>query len=202
MKLAWRYSIIYVWHDSVKCVTWLIDMCAVPHPSATVSVSTGIYSAKKGWERDMNRLFVPHNVLISRMWMIEICVALLNHICVTWLSQTCDMTHWHVCRDTATCVTLLYDICDVTHSYVWRDAFIYVTWLIHLRDVTHSHLWCDSFVCVTWLTHICDMTHSYLWHDSIDVCAVTHSLAWRCSIIYVTWLIHMCDMTQKTCVPW
>jgi len=91
-------------------------------------------------------------------------------MCVTWLSEMCDMT-LHTCAQRVHSATQ----CDL-----WHDSFLFMR-VTHVRTVNQGGLWHDSFtlvtwlvhdVCVTWLIHdvcssgSCDMSHSYVWHDS------------------------------------
>ena len=62
-------------------------------------------------------------------------------ICVTWLIDTCDMTHWYV----------WHELIDVRH-----DSLMCATWLIHVRHdsflcVTRPIQVMTLFACVTWL---------------------------------------------------
>jgi len=98
-------------------------------------------------------------------------------ICVTWLIDVCEVTHWYVkwlidmWSDSLICVTWLIEMCDMTHWYVRRDSL--------MCDVTHWYMWLDSYVwhdsSLSWqqilrlrLSNHGNMTHSY-------TCNVTHS---------------------------
>jgi len=111
---------IYMWHDSsivYLFVTWLIQ-----HPVS-------------------RRLMVPGISMCDMAhtaFSLYICVGHDLRVCVTWLIQTWDMTHW----------------------YVWHDSL----WRIYTCDMMYVYVWHDSFICVPWLIHMCDMTYSYAWH--------------------------------------
>ena len=141
------------WHDSVRCVVWLMWTCDMTHSNVWQDSLRFMT-----WLSDMTHSYVWHD----------------SFICVTWLILVRVMTH--------SCVTWLIHMCDMTHSCACHDSFIYVTWLIHMCDMTHvtlSSMWHDSFRCVPWLIQKCtemrDMTHSSVWHDSFS--CVAHFLS-------------------------
>jgi len=146
-----------------------------------------------------------------------------NHsfIRVTWLNSTCDVTQFHVWRDSFVCVTWLIRMCDMTlpdamskccnscnnvmetqptHPYAWRDSILRVTWLVQMHCLLHPNE-CEKyykyyFLCVTWLIPMCDMTHPdaaiFCRHNQlVDTCNMTHLDVWRDSLLRVTWLIQM-----------
>jgi len=114
------------------------------------------------------------------------CVWRDSMMCVTWLSDACDI--WYACvtcsnhmseHDVLIRVTWRMHMCDMTHSYLWHDSCTCVTWVIHMCAMTcacvqHAH------ICATWIIEICDMLHAYVWHDACK---------------YVTWFVPTCAMT-------
>ena len=156
------YMIHAVWHESLICVTWLIDLWSVWHDS-----------------------------LISEMcvtWLTLMSYECQDMVlCVTWLDRlcgicfhTCDMTHLWAWHDSFTCVTwLILSACVMsvkTCSCVWRDSFVCAAWLVYAE-------WQDSFICVTWLIHINDVTHVYVWHD-VFTCVIRVFMCVTCEMTY------------------
>ena len=92
-----------VWHDSLKCVTWLIHMC------------------------DMTHSYVWHDSFICVTCLIDMCD--MTHSYAWHDSLMCDMTHSYVWHDSLICVTWLIHMCDMSHSYVWYDSFTCVTYI-------------------------------------------------------------------------
>jgi len=115
------------------------------------------------------------------------------------------LPHAHIAvrHDSVICMTWLSDMCNVIHSYVWKDSVICVTFNPGIRISSSTITAClDHTVrrqCVvvcsillqrvavwtpslsktstacpdrfeTWHIHMCDMTHSYIWHDFIKHC--------------------------------
>jgi len=130
-------------------------------------------------------------------------------MCVTWLIDTCDMTHpfvkyrWH---DLYLCVTwcviretsrMNKDTTNIfiLYSYLLHDSFVRVASLNHNCDM--PHVWHDVLIHVTWLVHVW-MNHSRVWLDSC------FCVTW--CVIFETWFIvydsfvrvaslnHNCDM--------
>jgi len=173
---------VYMWHDRLICVSWLIYVC------------------------DMTHSYVWHDRLIC-VWSCIYGVWYDSFIRVTWLIHVqyvsgscavCDMTrlgrgmdYLHVWHDSCIWVTWLIHAYDVTHLYVWHDACIRVTWLIYICDMTHLYMWHDPFI---YMWHE-SLTYLHMWHDSF-ICEMTHSCVLYKSFIYAKWLIHAYDVTH------
>ena len=91
-------EVVPLWHDSFRCVTWLIRIC------------------------ETTRLDVGRDSCGCMTWLIGMCdmthwdVWHDSFTCVTWLIRMCDMTHSHVWHDSFTCVTWLIHMCDMTRD--------------------------------------------------------------------------------------
>ena len=156
-----------VWHDSFRCVTWLIHMCDLTHScvrhDSVVCVTWLTVTAESVVGRhclDMTRLCVcvcvwcECGITRSCVWHdSSMCVCVWCE-CVAWLIHVCNMTHYNgrICpvrspprHDSSTCV------CETT---VWNDLFICMTWLICVY-VYVTWVWHDSLMCVTWLIYEC-----------------------------------------------
>ena len=141
-------------HDSLVCVTWLIDMCDIPLS------------------------YVWHDSLIRVPWQIHVYAKMRSYVwhdairCVTWLTHVCDMTHWYVRHTSCIRVTWLIHTC--------ANKFMCVLWCVHMCDTTHSDVWRDSMICATYV-HTSDMTHpsmrSHMTHSSVLYAALM-SLHW------------------------
>ena len=84
-----------------------------------------------------------------------------SFMCVTWLKNTCDMSHSYVCFFPYHCLlTWRTHMCDTAHSYVWHGSLICATWLIHVCDMTNSYVRHGSLIYATWLTHTWDIIRS------------------------------------------
>jgi len=156
LHFLFRKCLLYVWHDSFICVTWLIYMCDMTHLYVWCDSLTCVTwlicmcDRERSWYSRHAPLF-DQNALMMR---------------VTWLMNMCDVTRWYVWHDSFICVTWLIHMCDMTHSYLWQDSFVCVTWLIHMCDMTRWYVWHGSCICVTWLIDMCDMAHLYMWQGT------------------------------------
>jgi len=98
-----------VWHDSFKCVIWLLQVC------------------------DMTRSSVWHDMFKCVTWLVQVCDITRSSVWhdsfkfVTWLVQVCDMTCSSVWRDFSTCATWLIHTRDTTHPPISETS------------TTHSH---------------------------------------------------------------
>jgi len=157
--------------DSLKCVPWLIRMCAMTYSCQVMTHSCVCYDS-------FRKCGMTH-----------------SYVCYDSFRK-CDMTHSYVCCDSflncdmthvaTLCPNLGSDafMCAMTQSHVWHYSFICVPRLVRTCDWTHSYVWFtwllpkwNSFICVPWLIH----THSQVW-------SVSHEEVFR------YWPIHMCDI--------
>jgi len=131
-----------VWHDLFRCaIGWEMVWCHVQDMAWRYFVFVGLVS-------------------FGVFWIM----------CVTWLIQTCDMTHPHVWHDLFRCAVGWEMECCHVQDMAWHhlvfvrrgNIFVLFCWLIHTCDVTYSYVWHDTFIRVTWLIHTCDMTRSYV----------------------------------------
>jgi len=116
-------------------------------------------------------------------------------MCVTWLLDTCAMTHLYVWNDSFVCVKWLNCMCAMTCSYLRQDSCICVPWLIHvLSELIDTCAMACVFIFVIQLIYLCAMTHLFVCHDSFILC---HN-----SLILVPLIMHTCDVVWSMCVPW
>jgi len=125
---------LYVWYNSIICVTWLIcignfSLFSNFYISSSQTGDSCIHVTGLIHMCDMTHLYVWHHSLI----------------CATWLNYMCDMKHSYVC--------------DMTHSYVWQNPCT-DSRLLHTCNRTQSYVWRNSFKFATWLVHTCDMTEA------------------------------------------
>jgi len=106
-----------VWHDSLLCVTWLIDICDMTHWYGCNVLCT-LDQTRDGSSEVSS---VKHDPSL---------------ICVTWLMDVCDMTHWHMWHDSLIWVTyFVYFRSDAQRSF-W--SLLRETWIIiDVCDMTH-----------------------------------------------------------------
>jgi len=78
----------YVWHDSLICVTWLVDMCDVTHWYMWHD-SFIFWRRREPFQKQLS-------IAYRDSWQ-----------CVTCLIHMCDMTRSYVCHDSFICVTWL-----------------------------------------------------------------------------------------------
>jgi len=173
----------YMCHDSLICVTWLVDMCDVTQQQA-VGVA-------------------EHQLLICFLLMWHdslICMCHDSLMSVTWLIDTCDMTKQHVvcvaehqlrirylsmCHDSLICVPWLVDLLICVP---WLVDLCAKTCLFMRRDSTASGTCCRTSAAdslpmnhdsrmrwllkknvgekkdVTWIADMCHMIAE--WEDS------------------------------------
>jgi len=157
------------WHDSFKCVTWLI------YRGDIVLIAD---SSIMNWE--MTHPCKWHDSFMPVTWPIHVCDTHDVFMCVTYERRDSFICYtqlqwltrpWGV-------VTWLIHVGDITYSYASRDSFMCVTNARH-----DSFIWYMS----SYMSLVCDMTHIYIYmniyHTPCDKCA--------------TWLIHMSDMTHS-----
>jgi len=123
-------------HDSVRCVTWLLNMVT----------RSGVCVVRLGDDSCVT-------------WLIRMCTVTRSYVycdscvCVPWLIHMCDVTHSYVYRDSSICVLWLIRMCVMAYWSVWHDSLTWDMTLWHgtwLFDMGHDSL--------TW-----DMT---LWHGT------------------------------------
>jgi len=124
------------------------------------------------------------------------------------LFQMCDMTHSHLCHDTATRVTWLvricvslFQMCDVTYWHLCHDKAKCVAWLVLMRvslfqmfDVTHLHLRHDTITFVTWF--VCYWSRKLRQHHFEIHCNTLQHTATHCSTLRHT--VTHCDTQRHT----
>jgi len=140
-----------MWHDSFKCVPWLIQMCGMTDSYVCHNAFTSVCS-------EGDTLCCASHVNASTIWCV----------CVIRLVHVCDVTRSYVCRDSFMCVIWLVHVCDVNDSYVWRDAFtrasskcdtlfcashVSTSHIWSVCGITHQHVWYNTFMSVIWLVH-------------------------------------------------
>jgi len=169
------------WHDSSKCVTWLIHMNDMTHPNVWHDSSTCVTWLIHMY--DMTHLPVWHGTdLAASLLKTRMCDMTHSCICVIWLTHMYDMTHPHVQNDS---------------SYIYHDSCMCVMWLTHMYDMTHPHMRDDSCTCVPWLMHMCDMTRAVRWIEYYPhMYDMTHPHVCHDSSTCARWLTHMCAMTH------
>jgi len=177
-------AVFSVWHDSYKCVTWLI------YKRVTWLIRNVLILLV------LSQYFTWHDAFTPRQFYACRCA---------WH----DMTHSHFADSTRT-LTVFY----VWFIYTYSSGILHVTCLIYVRDMTwHIHTWPILCVLSRYSTcdmsHLCawhDMTHSHLADSMrIDV----RDMTWRIHtspILRVlstpsgyttsTALVHKCDMTH------
>ena len=196
------------WHDQVKCVPWLTNVCAMTrshvwHDLLTfapwlVHVRDSSCSSSRSFcdTTQWRDVFICVPCRMHKCDMTHSCVWHDPFIWVTYLNHMCAVSYAYVwmCCNSLMCVASLMHVCDMSRFYGWRDVFTRVTWLIRTCDVTDSYI-CTGlahmcvFISATWHVHICDMTHAHVWRDSFvrvrgldDTCAVFHLLVCRDSL--------------------
>ena len=106
-------------HDSLMCVTWLVDVCDMTH--------------------DRTRWCVWPDSLMCVTWLVDVCIP--SEWCANRKNDTrARVTHVHL---RCTCM------CDMTHIHLWHASRTNVTWLTYTRDMTRWYVWHDSLMCVT-----------------------------------------------------
>jgi len=225
-KYAWntlrvKMHHVYVWHDSIICVRWLIHMCGLSQPYM--------------WH---DKYWCVLHVSFMRMTLL-IHVSDMKYWCVWhnstsisragWPIHVCDMTHSYVWQGTFTCETWIIkqEQGNTTHLKVWSYIFKWVAGQIHIRGGffckralqkrQYSAKETYNFIDPTDRSHpIWDMTHltetgkhdTFIYVTCSFTCVagqihrwdMTHLISyiymWYDLIICVTWRTHMCAMTH------
>ena len=121
-------------HDSFIRVTWLICLCVMTQSHASHELL--LYVPRlNAWH--ISIWIHIYETTQQNVFLHAITGLLTWDMCVTWLVNMCDMTHFHTC--------------DMTRLHVWHDSFRCVTWLARIRDMTQSYVWHVSFTRVTWI---------------------------------------------------
>jgi len=226
----------YVWHDSLPCVTWLIDIC----DTDTFELVLSLIWFELGLILQLRHIlggFPSYSGWVSCVcwfhWHVSFsCVTWLtatrgdmsgvdSFIRVTWLIPMCDMTHSYTWHDSLLRVVTCEGRCCsflplLFASFVWHDVFLRETWLMYA--LTHSFVWHDWYLCVTWLIHTCDMTRYHVCRDSLLRVVTSErrccsflplflaSCAWQVSFLRMPWLItphfYVCHDSLLNIVPW
>jgi len=111
----------HVWHGSFICVTLLVHMCDMPHPSRAIK-------AHLSWV--LGHLFICAMTHMCDMTHSHSYMSHDSSICVTCLIHTGQSKipyrgSWgiYMCHD----------------PHVWHASFIYVTRLVHMCDMSHPY---------------------------------------------------------------
>jgi len=122
----------HVWHDSLIYVTRLIHFLWHDVFISAMCPCLDVWHDHV-W-RDSLICVTPlinlRDMTLLYLWHVTWCVVWL---CVTWLTHTCDMTH--------------YNLCDMTHLYFWHVSNINAScrtseWVmshVWVSHVTHGH---------------------------------------------------------------
>ena len=172
----------HVWHDSFKCVPWLIHMCAMTDSH----VSCDSFTCKPCiYDLSLRTRRLPMSTY------------------VTWLIQMCAVTHSHVLCGSITYNPCIYEVSLCTHStcewvmaHIWMshesscDSFTCNPCIYDLslrtRRLLMSHIWHDSFKCVPWLIHMCCVAHSHEILVSMTSAYVHVGCLWRYGVATVS----------------
>jgi len=139
-----------MWHDSFKCVPWLIHMCCVAQ-SHTILVSmksayVHIAHVNESWHTF--EWVMSHHVTHSHAILVSMTSAYVHiaHVNESWHTFEWVMSH-HVTHSHAILVSM-------------TSAYVHVGCLCLIYDMTHLNVCHDSFTCAVWLIH---MKSLYLW---------------------------------------
>jgi len=131
----------YVWHDSLLCVTWLVDVCDTTHGymcDATIS---------DRFQLGLDQEYTPPQMIYCRVWYDSLlCVTRLSYICVTSRVQasfggadeehTPPQTHFSiklfeqvgidVCQTIEVYVCVYVCICVCVCVYIYIYMYVYI----------------------------------------------------------------------------
>jgi len=133
----------HVWHDSFRCVTWLIQMCDMTHlyvwrDSSIAQVEVSSHTCE--W-------------VMSHIWM--------SH--VTHMNESCHTSEWVMSHIWMSHVTHLNESC---HTYEWVMSHIWMSRVIHLNESCHRCEWVMSHLRMitfhVWTHHVTRVNES--WH--------------------------------------
>jgi len=174
----WRRA--NVWHDSFKCVTWLIQICGMTHSNVWHDSFKCAYVAASPWPHS----FFVLNLLcgsLSRSFSTTGARTLMREhglriwkraspwrhftLIMAWPTTTMgDVTKRRVFFTQLTLstaqvtwrVTWLIPVCNATRSNVWRDWLQRVTWRIQMATWRIQMWWHDPFKHRLWIMSSAD----------------------------------------------
>jgi len=156
-------------HDSLKCVPWLIHMCAM-----TLSYVKLL---------SRSRSYLP--------CLLPVCMSFLPHRCL-WVSS-----HGSLLSRSCSYLPPLYGViwricmCAMTHSHVWHESFTYVPWLFHTSTLVKiPPLSLCSVICTYFPIYGLARVGS---HGSL----LTWSRPYVAPLNMKTWLIHTHNVTYS-----
>ena len=187
--VSWRIQMcslshLDVWHDAIRCATWLILMhdtdTWMRHVMAHSATWLILFLCDMAHSNAWHGINVPcHAYNQHVIWPMHMCAIAHSYqwhdsfIRVTWLIYMCDMTHLYAWRAWFMCVT---------HSYVWLD------YVCHQRDSNaNNHPYtmnesCHTYERVmshTWISHATHLNHTYEW------------------VMSQTWMSHVTHMNES-----
>jgi len=134
---------MWVWHDSIICVTWLNHMCDMRVTWLMITWRMCDVTQSCLWyECDMTQSYVWHDPIMSVTWlnhMWNMCVTWLIHLC--HVIQTCKLQR---CFVTCRVVVCIY-INIYTYIFIWRYCQQRAGWApwmpIHIYIYIFKHLY-------------------------------------------------------------
>ena len=187
---------LYMWHDSLIYVTWLIDIFDMTHSFVCIEHAVSGSACERLYvcmcvcktERLCVHMCVYACVCAcmyvrARMCLCVLCVfaSMCMCVCVRVIESSmygqqhgasrgwrraCDMRRWYMCHDPFICVPRLLHTCDMTHSYIYIHRHV----MYVVCAMTHSFwswLMSDSFVCMPGLVQMCLVCMHAVTHSYI-----------------------------------
>ena len=140
----------YEWHDSFRCVTWLIHMSDIQmilvwHVSFWLAIFFSLHASCSCALWNMYPSMIPLSI---------------RKRCVTCFIHMWDMSDFLL----MTCGVFSF-CCILSNMYpsTIHLSILCVAWFNYTCDMSHLDVWHVSFWCVTCLVLMCDMSHFDMW---------------------------------------
>ena len=176
---------LYVWHDSLICVAWLIHLCDMTqayfqsclwatmlHASSDIKMchtSLGINMFHIALDIKMCHTYERILHIWMRAWYdSSVCVTWLIHVCVTWLIHIC--VTWLICVSGSALGRLrcmaywasMY-ICACIYEYIYICMYIHIYVYVYIYVYTNVCIYIYKYLCIYMYIYIYICMYIYIY---------------------------------------